>query len=64
MREMVNDASLYGFGVKRLIEKERHKLARTNDPTLIAKAAEYYIEQLLFIRLEKVSLMLAVFENN
>lgn len=64
MREIVNDASLFGFGVKRLIEKERYKLTRTNDQTLLEKAAEYYIEQLLFIRLEKANLMLTVFENN
>jgi hypothetical protein len=64
MRELVNDAGLYGFGVKRLVEKERYKLARTNDPTLNAKAVEYYIEQLVFLRLQKVNLMLAIFENN
>lgn len=28
-REAVNDAQLYGFGVKRLLEKARFKLLRT-----------------------------------
>lgn len=63
-REAVNDAQLYGFGVKRLVEKARHKLLRTSAQDANAKATEYFIEQLVYMKLDKVNLVLAVFENN
>ena len=37
-RETVNDAQLYGFGVKRLEKKHVHRLIEPD------KAVEYYIE--------------------
>jgi hypothetical protein len=30
-RETVGDAQLYGFGIKRLVEKQRFKLLRTKE---------------------------------
>jgi hypothetical protein len=63
-REAVNDAQLYGFGVKRLVEKDRFKLLRTNEQQASAKTTEYYIEQLTYMQLDNKALILAVFENN
>ena len=61
-RQQVNDAQLYGLGVKRLVEKDKFKLVRGNEQNL--KATEYYIDQLVYMKFEKVQLVLAVFENN
>ena len=60
----MNDAQLYGFGVKRLVEKDRFKLLRTNEQQASAKTTEYYIEQLTYMQLDNKALILAVFENN
>ena len=57
-RETVNDAQLYGFGVKRLERKLRHRLAQDAD-----KAVEYYIDSMVFIRWKNCKLLLNVFEN-
>ena len=48
--------------MKRLVEKEKFKLVRGNEQNL--KATEYYIDQLVYMKFEKVQLVLAVFENN
>lgn len=46
-RETVNDAQLFGFGVKRLVEINRFKLLRSNDQQENEKVTEYYIEHLV-----------------
>jgi Ca2+-binding EF-hand superfamily protein len=63
-REIVNDAQLYGFGVKRIEFKERIKLTGTKDKPVSDKAVEYYIEKLVLIQSDKFQLLLTIFENN
>jgi hypothetical protein len=60
----VNDAQLYGFGVKRLVEKARIKLDVSKEHKSNEKAVEYFVDHLVNLRLDKFSLVLAVFENN
>jgi hypothetical protein len=58
-REVVNDAQLYGIGVKRLKEKQRINLKLT--PNQI----EYYIDCCVYINFGKnFKFFLALFENN
>lgn len=63
-RETVGDAQLYGFGIKRLVEKERYKLLRTKEQQENSKVTEYFIDQLMYISMDKVKILFAVFENN
>ena len=63
-REIVNDAQLYGFGVKRIEFKERIKLTGTKEKPVSDKAVEYYIEKLVLIQSDKFQLLLTIFENN
>ena len=63
-REVVNDAQLYGLGVKRFIQKDRHRLLRTQEQTENQKVTEYFLEHLVYLRVGKVNLLLAIFENN
>jgi hypothetical protein len=60
----VNDAQLYGFGVKRIEWKERIKLTGTKEKPVSDKAVEYYIEKLVLIQSDKFQLLLTIFENN
>jgi len=60
----VNDAQLYGFGVKRLVEKARIKLDVSKEHKSNEKAVEYFVDHLVNLKLDKFSLVLAVFENN
>ena len=55
---------MYGFGVKRFVEKARIKLVTSKDSTSNEKAVEYFVDHLLNIRVDNLSLVLAVFENN
>ena len=58
-REMVNDAQLYGIGVKRMKEKQRINLKET--PNQI----EYYIDCCTYINFNNsFKFLLAIFENN
>lgn len=58
-REMVNDAQLYGMGVKRIQEKQRISLKET--PNQI----EYYIDCCKYISFgNNFHFLLALFENN
>ena len=59
IREIVADAQLYGFGVKRLQFKESNSL-KTNDDD---KMAEYYIHKMVVVKFEKTPLILAFFED-
>jgi hypothetical protein len=61
---VVNDAQLYGFGVKRLIEKGRIKLDVSKEQKSNEKAVEYFVDHLVNIKVDKLHLVLAVFENN
>ncbi len=63
-REVVNDAQLYGFGVKRLVEKARIKLDVSKEHKQNEKAVEYFVDHLVNVKLDKFALVLAVFENN
>ena len=63
-REVVNDAQLYGLGVKRFIQKDRHRLLRTQEQTENQKVTEYFLEHLVYLKVAKVNLLLAIFENN
>lgn len=63
-REVVNDAQLYGFGVKRLVEKARIKLDVSNENKSNEKAVEYFVDHLLNLKIDGMNLVLAVFENN
>lgn len=60
----MNDAQLYGFGVKRIEFKERIKLTGTKEKPVNDKAVEYYAEKLVMIQSDKFQLLLTIFENN
>lgn len=60
----MNDAQLYGFGVKRFVEKARIKLDVSKEQKSNEKAVEYFVDHLVNLKLDKFSLVLAVFENN
>jgi len=57
-REIVNDAQLFGMGVKRL--QESHKVVLKEEERVI----EFYIDRLCFMRYKNFQLILALFENN
>ena len=63
-REIVNDAQLYGFGVKRIELKERIKLMGTKEKPVSDKAVEYFVDKLVLMQSSKFQLILTVFENN
>lgn len=60
-REIVNDAQLYGYGVKRLQERGRYSLRQPEEKE--SKVMEYFIENMLFIRFKNQRLLLSIFEN-
>lgn len=57
-REVVNDAQLYGIGVKRLKEGDTVFL-REKDKTI-----DYYVDQLCFVNHKRFRFLVALFENN
>ena len=60
-REIVNDAQLYGIGVKRMKEKQRVHLKPADKPNQI----EHYIDCCVFINFGKnFKYLLALFENS
>jgi len=61
---VVNDAQLFGFGVKRLVEKARIKLDVSSAQKSNEKAVEYFVDHLLNIKVYDMNFVLAVFENN
>ena len=63
-RETVNDAQLYGYGVKRLKQEGRHPL-RVFDQYRGGpeKVAEYYIDGMVLIKIKNTKLLLNLFEN-
>lgn len=63
-RETVNDAQLYGLGVKRLIEKDRITVAANKDASLNEKAVEYFIDRVVFLTSNNFALSLIMMENN
>ena len=62
-RETVNDALLYGYGVKRLKQKGRFHLRLVDQYRGPEKLAEYYIDGMVLIKLKSTKLMLNIFEN-
>ena len=62
-RERVNDANLYGYGVKRLSHKGRFNLRLVDQYNGPEKLAEYYIDGMVLIRLKSSRLLLNLFEN-
>ena len=63
-RETVNDAQLYGYGVKRLTKHGKYHL-RTVDAFQGGpeKLAEYYIDGMVLIKIKNIRLLLNLFEN-
>jgi len=62
-RETVNDAQLYGYGVKRLKKQGRYHLRTVNQYAGPDKLAEYYIDGMVLIKLKNIKLLLNIFEN-
>ena len=62
-RETVNDAQLYGYGIKRLAKKGRHHLRVVDQFRGPEKLAEYYIDGMVLIKLKNIKLLLNLFEN-
>lgn len=62
-RETVNDANLYGYGVKRLTHSARHHLRLVDQFNGPEKLAEYYIDGMILIKLKNARLLLNLFEN-
>lgn len=62
-RETVNDAQLYGYGVKRLTKTGQHHLRTVDQYKGPEKIAEYYIDGMVFIKLKNIRLLLNLFEN-
>jgi hypothetical protein len=60
-REIVNNAQLYGYGVKRLEEKGRYSLRQPDEKE--SKVVEYFLETMLFIKHKNQRLLLSLFEN-
>lgn len=57
-REIVNDARIYGFGIKRFEEGSRIRI-KTN-----GGMSDYFIDNLLLMECDNVTLCLSIFENN
>ena len=62
-RETVNDAQLYGYGVKRLKKHGRHHLRTVNQYEGPDKLAEHYIDGMVLIKIKNIRLLLNLFEN-
>ena len=62
-RETVNDANLYGYGVKRLSFSGRHNLRIVDAFNGPEKLAEHYIDGMVLIKLKSARLVLNLFEN-
>ena len=62
-RETVNDAQLYGYGVKRLTKEGIHRLRTVDQYKGPEKIAEYYIDCMVFIKIGSIKLLLNLFEN-
>lgn len=63
-RETVNDAQLYGYGVKRLKKHGKYHL-RTVDQYHSGpeKLAEHYIDGMVLIKIKNIRLLLNLFDN-
>ena len=62
-RETVNDAQLYGYGVKRLSKSARHHLRMADQFKGPEKLAEHYIDGMVLIKLNNIKLLLSLFDN-
>ena len=57
-REIINDANIYGWGIKRFSEGHRLK------PYANGLPVNYYIDQFLIMPLDSTTIYLMIFENN
>ena len=62
-RETVNDAMLYGYGIKLLSKKGRHHLRTVDQFNGPEKLAEYYINGQVLIKKRNIKLLLNLFDN-
>ena len=60
-REQVNDAMLYGYGVKRLNKVDSHSLK--SDTAKGDKAVEHYVDNMLLIKHKNTKMLLTLFAN-